>query len=101
MIILIQFLYEPETEFKEFELLKFKPQLKYGWFHLKLYSMFQDSSRRLIETGFWRPEFIKFGHCPIFLNFYCKNCIRPISGLSLPYCTVKQFKVCHFNTAHP
>ena len=39
----------PEAEFKEFE-----PRLKYGWFPLKLYSMFQDSSRRSIETGFWR-----------------------------------------------
>ena len=27
---------------------KFKPRLKYGWFHLKLYQMFQDLSRRLI-----------------------------------------------------
>ena len=42
-----------EAEFKEFEpRLKFKPPLKYGWFHLKLYSIFQDLSRRLIETGF-------------------------------------------------
>ena len=40
---------EPEAEFKEFE-----PRLKYGWFHLKLYSMFQDLSLRSIETGFWR-----------------------------------------------
>ena len=33
----------PETEFTEFEpRLKFKPRLKYGWFHLKLYSIFQD-----------------------------------------------------------
>jgi len=39
----------PEAEFKELE-----PQLKYGWFHLKLYLMFQDLSRRLIKTGFWR-----------------------------------------------
>ena len=45
----------PEAEFKEFELrLKFKPRLKYGWFHLKLYSIFQDLSRRSIETGFWQ-----------------------------------------------
>ena len=44
----------PEAEFKEFERrLKFKPRLKYGWFHLKLYSMFQDLSRRSIEAGFW------------------------------------------------
>ena len=28
--------------------------LSRGLFHLKLYSMFQDSSRRSIETGFWR-----------------------------------------------
>ena len=34
----------PEAEFKEF---------KYGWFQLKLYSMFQDLSRRSTETGFW------------------------------------------------
>ena len=44
-----------EAEFKEIEQwLKFETRLKYGWFHLKLYSMFQDLSRRSIETGFWR-----------------------------------------------
>ena len=36
-----------EAKFKEF-----KPRLKYGWFHLKLYYIFQDLSRRSIETGF-------------------------------------------------
>ena len=37
------------TEFKEFERrFKFKPRFKYGWFHLKLYQMFQDLCRRLI-----------------------------------------------------
>jgi len=40
----------PEAERR----LKFKQWLKYGWFHLKLYSMFQDLSRRSIETGFLR-----------------------------------------------
>ena len=51
----IVYLDNPEAEFKEFELRpKFKPWLKYGWFHLNLYSMFQDLSRRSIETGFWR-----------------------------------------------
>ena len=40
---------KPEAEFKEFE-----SQLKYGCFHLKFYSIFQDLSRRLIETGFWQ-----------------------------------------------
>ena len=45
-IILLQY---PDTEFKEFEpRLKFKPRFKYGWFHLKLHSMFQDLSRRSI-----------------------------------------------------
>ena len=45
----------PEAEFKEFERrLKIKPRLKYGWFHLKLYQMFQGLSRCSIETGFWR-----------------------------------------------
>ena len=45
----------PEAEFKEFEpWFKFKPRPKYAWFHLKLYQMFQDLSRRLILTGFWR-----------------------------------------------
>ena len=35
------------AEFKEFERrFKFKPRLKYGWFHLKLYQMFQNLSRR-------------------------------------------------------
>ena len=39
----------PVAEFKEFERrFKFKPRFKYGWFHLKLYQMFQDLSRRLI-----------------------------------------------------
>ena len=38
-----------EAEFKEFE-----SWLKYGWFHLKMYLMFQDLSRRSIETGFSR-----------------------------------------------
>ena len=37
-----------EAEFTEFE-----PRLKYGWFHLKSYSMFYVLSRRSIETGFW------------------------------------------------
>ena len=37
-----------EAEFKEFE-----PRLKYDWFHLKLYLIFQDLSQRSIETGFW------------------------------------------------
>ena len=43
----------PEAEFKEFEpQLKFKPWLKYGWFHKKMYSIFQDLSRRLnSDTG--------------------------------------------------
>ena len=36
-----------EAEFKEFG-----SQLKYGWFHLKFYAMFQDLRRRSIETGF-------------------------------------------------
>ena len=31
------------AEFEEFE-----PRFKYGWFHLKLYQMFQDLSRRFI-----------------------------------------------------
>ena len=29
-------------------------RLKYGWLHLKLYSRFQDLSRRSIEIVFWR-----------------------------------------------
>ena len=44
-----------EAEFKEFDpRLKFETRLKYGWFHLELYSMFQDLSRRSFETVFWR-----------------------------------------------
>ena len=42
-----------EAEFKEFETRhKFETQLKYDCFHLKLYSMYQDLSLRVIETGF-------------------------------------------------
>ena len=37
------------AEIKEFERwFKFKLRFKYGWFHFKLYQMFQDLSRRLI-----------------------------------------------------
>ena len=53
-----------EAEFKEFE-----PRLKYGWCHIKVYSIFQNLIRRSIETGFWgfdtRLKFIKFGLCII------------------------------------
>ena len=43
-----------ETEFNKFEpRLKYKPGLKYGWFHLKLYSIFQNLSRGSIETDLW------------------------------------------------
>ena len=46
---------DPVAEFKEIERrFKFKSRLKYGWFHLKLYQMFQDLSRRLIQNEFWR-----------------------------------------------
>ena len=38
-----------KANFKEFV-----PWLKYDWFHLKWYTMFQDLSRCSIETGFWR-----------------------------------------------
>ena len=42
-----------DAEFKEFEArLKFKPQRKYGWFHFKFDSIFQDLRRRSIGTGF-------------------------------------------------
>ena len=69
----------PEAEFKDFEpRLKFKPRLKYGWFHLKLYTIFQDLSRRSIETGFWwfetRLKFIKFGHGKYYF-FSLKYCL--------------------------
>ena len=40
------------VEFKEFERrFKFKPRFKYGWFHLKLYQMFQDLSRVLADLN--------------------------------------------------
>ena len=39
----------PKDEFNEF-----KRRVKYDWFHLKLNSMLQDSSRGLIKTGFRR-----------------------------------------------
>ena len=45
----IKYLTTPVAEFKEFERrFEFKPRFKYGWFHLKLYQMFQDLNRRLI-----------------------------------------------------
>ena len=42
-----------EPEFKELE-----QRLKYDWFLLKLYSMFQELSRRSIETGFWLKKIL-------------------------------------------
>jgi len=45
--------YKDENNKAEAEFKEFKPRLKYGWFHLKLYSIFQDLSRRSMETGFW------------------------------------------------
>ena len=66
----------PEAEFKEFESrLKFKPRLKYDWFQLKLYTFFQDLSRRSIEPGRFetRLKFIKFGH---WIN--SQGCIIPL-----------------------
>ena len=42
-----------KAEFKEFKpWFKFKPRLKFYWFHLSLYKIFQDLSRRSFETGF-------------------------------------------------
>ena len=50
----------PEAEFKEFE-----SRLKYGWFHLKLYLIFQDAGAQLKPVfGRFKPrlKFMKFGH---------------------------------------
>ena len=48
-IFLVFLLLQPVAEFKEFERqFKFKPWLKYRFFHLKLYQIFQDLSPRLI-----------------------------------------------------
>ena len=54
-----------EAEFKEFEpRLKLETRLKYGCFHLNLYLMFQDLSRRSIKTSYggfeMRLKFIEF-----------------------------------------
>ena len=43
-----------EAEFKELSRgLNLSRSSNMGYFHLKLYSIFQDLSRRSIETGFW------------------------------------------------
>ena len=40
----------PVAEFKEFERrFKFKPRLKYGWFHLKLYHMFKGTVKEKLK----------------------------------------------------
>ena len=74
---------KPEAEFKEFERqLKFKLWLKYGLFHLKLYSMFQDLSRCSIETSFWR--ILWHGSNSLnsdtvsFHNYVCSQIVMPI-----------------------
>jgi len=56
----------PVAEFKEFE-----RRFKYGWFHLKLYQMFQDLrlnlNRVLADFGGFKPrlKFFKFHLCSI------------------------------------
>ena len=57
--IIIVVIWFPEAGFKEFEpRIKFETRLKYVWFHLKLYSMFQ---LKPVFGGFeTRLKFIKF-----------------------------------------
>ena len=44
----------PEVKFKEFETrFKFKPLLKYGWFHLNLYQIFSRYKRAVNSIRFW------------------------------------------------
>ena len=51
----ILFMGVPEADLKQFEpRIKLETRLNYGWFHLKSYLMYQDFSRRSIETDFWR-----------------------------------------------
>ena len=52
---------KPEAKFKEFE-----PRLKYGWFHLKLYSIFQDFK---IKPALNWNRFL--GHFVLILNLQC------------------------------
>ena len=67
---------------------QFKPRLKYGWFHLKLYSMFQDLSYGSIETDFSNSlnsdtgfkdigmgnfEFVTKTQFPFFLKIVLRN----------------------------
>ena len=50
-LVILQYL--SEAEIKKFVLrLKFEKRLKYGWIYLKLYSMFQDISRRQAGAPF-------------------------------------------------
>ena len=41
-----------ENSLLNYKVIRLKLRLKYGWFHLKLYLIFQDLSRRSIETCF-------------------------------------------------
>ena len=66
--------YIVEAEFREFELcLKFETQLKYGWFHLRWFSVF-----RVFEPIFsglaMRFKFFKFCVCCLlYILFFLKN----------------------------
>ena len=40
-----------ELGFTEAEIKEFETRMKYDWFHLNLYSIFQDISRRSIKTA--------------------------------------------------
>ena len=60
VIVFVFLAFSSEAEFKEFE-----PRLKYGSFHLKLFSIFQDLAGAQIKQAFGvfetRLKFIKFG----------------------------------------
>ena len=67
--------FSPEAGFEEFEpRFKFKLRLKYGWFHLKLYSIFQvlaGAQLKPVFGGFQtRLKFNKFGLSFIISSVY-------------------------------
>ena len=41
-----------ENSLLNYKVIRLKLRLKYGWFHVKLYLIFQDLSRRSIKTCF-------------------------------------------------
>ena len=66
---------DPEADFKEFE-----PRLKYFWFRIKVYSIFQDLNRQSIKTVFL--AYLRRGSSSLNSDSELKNRMAPLLSLT-------------------